>query len=268
MTSLSTSTLRSYRTAVNSYMAFCHRFGFPSPFPTSEPLLAQFAAFLAKRNLSYGSIRVYLSGIRFTQITLGFSDPAFSLPRLEYVLRGIRRASPGHVRPQRLPVTPRILRLLFSMWLQQPSSHDAVMLWAACGTGFFGFLRAGEFTGSAQEKPSLTVNDISVDSHSSPSFVSLHLRHSKTDTFGIGVRIFLGRIDGSNCPVKSLLSYLAVRGGRHQVICSSSKMAPPCLGRSWWRLFTMHWRCRDWMSVSSTAIASGLAQQLLLLPVA
>ena len=114
MTSLSTSTLRSYRTAVNSYTAFCHRFGFPSPFPTSEPLLAQFAAFLAERNLSYGSIQVYLSGIRFTQITLGFPDPAFfSLPRLEYVLRGICRASPGHVRPQRLPVSPQILRLFF-----------------------------------------------------------------------------------------------------------------------------------------------------------
>ena len=194
MTSLSTSTLRSYRTAVNSYTAFCHRFGFPSPFPTSEPLLAQFAAFLAERNLSYGSIQVYLSGIRFTQITLGFPDPAFfSLPRLEYVLRGICRASPGHVRPQRPPVTPQILRLFFFTWSQQPTSQDAVMLWAACCMGFFGFLRAGEFTGSAQKKPSLTVNDISVDSHSSPSFVSLHLRHSKTDKFGIRVRIFLDR---------------------------------------------------------------------------
>ena len=63
MTSLSTSTLHSYRTAVNSYTTFCHRFGFLSPFPTSEPLLAQFAAFLAKRNLSYGSNWVYFSGI-------------------------------------------------------------------------------------------------------------------------------------------------------------------------------------------------------------
>ena len=84
MTSLSTSTLRSYRTAVNSYTAICHRFGFLSSFPTSEPLLTQFATFLAEWNLSYGSIWVYLSGIHFTQITLGFSDPAFSsLPRLE-----------------------------------------------------------------------------------------------------------------------------------------------------------------------------------------
>ena len=45
-------------------------------------------------------------------------------------------------------------------------------------------------------------------------------------------------------------------------------MAPPCLVKSWWRLFAMHWRCRGWTSVSSVAIASRLAQPLLLLPVA
>ena len=77
---------------------------------------------------------------------------------------------------------------------------------------FFGFLCGGMFTGSAQEEPSLTASDVSVDSHSSPSFVSLHLRHSKTDTFGVGVHIFLGHFDGLICPVKWLLSFLAVRG--------------------------------------------------------
>ena len=44
-----------------------------------------------------------------------------------------------------------------------------------------------------------------------------HLFHSiyvtaRLTRFGIGVRIFLGRVDGPICPVKSLLSYLAVRG--------------------------------------------------------
>ena len=78
------------------------------------------------------------------------------------------------------------------------------MLWAACCTGFFGFLQAGEFTGSAQDEPSLTVSDVSVDSHSSPSFVSFHLCHSKSDTFGVGVWIFLGHVDGPSsrcCPI-------------------------------------------------------------------
>ena len=46
----------------------------------------------------------------------------------------------------------------------------------------------------------------------------------------------------------------------------SSRMAPPCLVRSWWRLFNVHWKCRGWTSVRSIAIASGLAQPLLPLP--
>ena len=86
-----------------------------------------------------------------------------------------------------------------------------VVLWAACCTGFFGCFGQG-FTSSAQDEPSLTASDVSVDLHSSPSFVSLHLCHSNTDTFGVGVRISLGRIDGPICPVKLLLSCLAVRG--------------------------------------------------------
>ena len=125
---------------------------------------------------------------------------------------------------------------------------------------FFGFLCGGMFTGSAQEEPSLTASDVSVDSHSSPSFVSLHLHHSKTETFGVGVCIFLGRFDGLICPVKLLLSFLAVRGS---AICSSSMMVPPCRIGDWWRLFTMHWRCMGWTFVSSTTTASGLVQLLL-----
>uniref|UniRef100_A0A1X7VM46 Uncharacterized protein n=1 Tax=Amphimedon queenslandica TaxID=400682 RepID=A0A1X7VM46_AMPQE len=77
-----------------------------------------------------------------------FPDLAF--PQLEYVLRGIRKASPGRIRPQRLPVTPHILGILLGV--------------------------------------------------------------CKKDTFGVGVRIYLGRVQGPICPLKFLLAYLAVRG--------------------------------------------------------
>ena len=93
MTSLSPGTLRSFRTALGSYLSFCHQFGFLSPFPSSESLPSQFSSYLAGRGLS---VRVYLSGVRFAQISHGFPDLALSaFPRLEYVLRGIRKASPG-----------------------------------------------------------------------------------------------------------------------------------------------------------------------------
>ena len=60
----------------------------------------------------------------------------------------------------------------------------------------------------------LSFGDVSIDSHSSPTFISLLLCQSKTDVFGAGVRIYLGRVDGPICFVKSLLSYLAIRGSK------------------------------------------------------
>ena len=70
------------------------------------------------------------------------------------------------------------------------------MLWAACCTGFFGFLWAGEFTcpsRRAYNSDMLSPRDISVDSHEQPTVVSVHLRRSKIDPFGDGVTIYLGR---------------------------------------------------------------------------
>ena len=56
------------------------------------------------------------------------------------------------------------------------------------------------------------MTDISVDSISNPSYVSLFLRRSKTDTFGVGSTIYLGLVSGVICPVEALLAYIVLRG--------------------------------------------------------
>ena len=139
------------------------------------------------------------------------------MPILEYVLRGVRRLPRTTQQHQRLPITPAILHLLRSAWSQVPQEnrHNATMLWAACCTGFFGFLRAGEFTCPSVQafRPDmLSPRDVSVDSHDSPSVVSVRLRRSKADPFGLGVTIHLGKTGQSICPVAALLSYLVLRG--------------------------------------------------------
>ena len=57
----------------------------------------------------------------------------------------------------------------------------------------------------------LAAADIAVDSHVSPSHLSVHLRQTKTDPFGAGVTIHLGATGDSLCPIAAVLGYLAVR---------------------------------------------------------
>ena len=64
-------------------------------------------------------------------------------------------------------------------------NSEHIMLWAACCLGFFGFLRAGEFTVNCAFDPSihLTVQDLQVDAEVNPSSLQVRIKSSKTDPF-------------------------------------------------------------------------------------
>ena len=242
---LTHSSRQCYQSVINSYHRFCEQFSVSTPFPLSHLCLCRFISFLASGGVSHATIKVYLSGLRYAQIVLSF-DPGFSnFPQLELVLRGIRRVSSNR-RRVRLPITPRILVLLFQSWSIPPVSYDTVMLWAACCTGFIGFLRSAEFTSPnvrGDVEPGLSVADVSVDSLSQPSYVALLLRRSKTDTFGMGATVYLGLVDGVICPVKALLAYVAVRGngpGPLFVFQDGSPLTWPALVRAVWSALRSH----------------------------
>lgn len=173
--------------------------------------------------ISANSLSVYLSAVRQLHLQHGFLPPAVgNMPRLQQVLRGIRISqarSPNQsfLQKDRLPITPILLRNIRLSWSGHQLDQDKVMLWAAFTTCFFGFMRSGELciqntAKGFDETTDLTFNDVAVNDYQYPSFLRIHLKTSKTDPFGRGSYIVLGKTGDELCPVVALLQWLVLRG--------------------------------------------------------
>ena len=145
-----------YRSAQRQFIDFCTLDGYVSSngslLPTNAQTLLRFCSHLAGR-LHHSSIKVYFSAIRSLHIDQGFLDPLENCLQLQPLLRGIKRHQ-GSTLPHRQPVTSHLMRFIQRSLDTHNSEH--VML-----LGFFGFLRAGEFTVNSTFDPSihLTVQD-------------------------------------------------------------------------------------------------------------
>lgn len=93
---------------------------------------------------------------------------------------------------------------------------DHCMFWAACTLGYFGFLRAAEFTvpNLARFSPliHLQVTDIAVDAPSSPECMRVKIKASKTDPFRKGADVHIGLGHPPLCAVHAMMTYLSQRG--------------------------------------------------------
>lgn len=202
--------------------------------PTSEDTLCKFAAFLASKKIKHQTIKCYLSGIRFQHIIRHLSDPFLKdMPRLQYVLRGIKKdrsIHPQQSQYKRLPVSPTILLQVHSVLTSSPCTHDTLMLWAAALLCFYGFLRSGEITipSANAYDPTVHLNftDLSFDAPVNPSIIRVNLKASKTDPFRVGVQIYIGKTTGPLCPIAAMLAYLAVRGSVHGLLFHHADGSP------------------------------------------
>ena len=158
--------------------------------PASEETLIRFCAHLAD-TLHHSSIKVYLSAVRSLHVDESLPDPLVGCLQLRRVLRGIKRHQ-GSNQPKRQPITSDLMRVIHRSL--DFSSHNHTMLWAACCIGFFGFLRAGEFTVNAPFDPAihLSVNDIQADSLSNPKSFRILIKCPKTDPFRQGCFVYIG----------------------------------------------------------------------------
>ena len=178
-----------------------------------------FVSHLAKEGLALSSIKVYLSAVRNLHVEAGLHSvwEEQLTPWLQLVLKGIKRArATGLPTPARLPITVEIMRQIKAVLLRDPQKYDNILLWAACCLAFSGFLRCGEFTVPSQtdydKGAHLSVEDIALDSRSSPTVVIVTIKQSKTDPFHQGVDLHLGKTGSEVCPVSAILPFLAIRG--------------------------------------------------------
>ena len=99
------------------------------------------------------------------------------LLRLECALKGVKRAAAvsGVEARVRLPVTPKILKLLRSIWSGNSSEFNSVMSWVACCMCYFIYLRSGEVTVPSLKEydggAHLSEGDVSLDCVKSPKIV-------------------------------------------------------------------------------------------------
>jgi hypothetical protein len=147
---------------------------------------------------------VYWSAVRALHIEQGFPDPLSGCLRLQRVLKGIKRCQ-GSSSEKRLPVTPAILRAIYSHL--DLSQYDDVMFWAACCLAYFGFLRSSEFTVpngvTFSHALHLSVHDIAADQRVAPSTIQVNIKVSKTDPFRQGCILTLGQGRSPLCPVEA-----------------------------------------------------------------
>ena len=216
MLGLAPSTRKVYQSGDARYMHFC-RAAKSTPYPTTEETILLFIAHLHRNRLAHGTIKSYLATVRYGQIGRGLGNPAIhAMPRVEYVLKGVKKATPKSSR-RCLPITPTILLAIKAVWQKDPSLRDARMLWAASCLCFFGFLRSGEIvcpTESSFDRQShLAFADVTVDRRSAPSAIQVRIKASKTDPFRQGVTLHIGVAEGALCPVAAVLTYMVSRGG-------------------------------------------------------
>lgn len=201
------------------FQAFCTRFNVSSPFPLTEHLMCCYASFLADEGLAPQTIKSYLSALRNMQLSLGLPDPRehSALPMLRRVQAGISRCrlKKGATTNVRLPITSHMLRKIKQSLLSS-SDPNRLVLWAIACTAFFGFFRLGELLPASRAAyspaTSLSWGDISVDSHSAPRMVQLHLKQSKYDQAGNGADVVVGVTGADLCPVTAILQYIEARG--------------------------------------------------------
>ena len=112
-----------------------------------------------------------------------------------------------------LPITPPILRKIRELWDMRPSRdvkgcHDAML--------FHSFFWSEKIIVPEQDvfnaRTHLSWGNVAIDNPENPQAIRVYLRHSKTDQFGRGTEVIMGRPGDLLCPVAVVVAFMRARG--------------------------------------------------------
>jgi hypothetical protein len=180
----------SYHSGQKSFLRFCDTFGVAQPLPAAPVDVCMWLASLACRQLTPGTLQAYRWSLHALHTELGLPSIVGSDLQIKRMISGVEKLQgPAGRAPERLPVTPKVLRSIQPL-LQLDSNADHRMLSAAMWTATCGLLRPGEVAveSARSTKRLLRVSSLTVRS-SSPLRYTLHLAESKGDQHRLGVDI-------------------------------------------------------------------------------
>ena len=163
-------------------------------------------------HLRYGTIKIYLAGVRFAYLQAGIPNPLVladksNVQQLHSVLKAVKRIQGLPAKP-RMPITIEVLEKMCCVLHQGVfSPFLECMLLAACTAAFAGFLRCGEFTVRNPQQTYLRMRDVQMGN----DCYILHLPSSKTDPFRRGTDIHIFQTNSTTCPTNAMAVYLQVR---------------------------------------------------------
>ncbi|CAC5381098.1 unnamed protein product [Mytilus coruscus] len=188
------STSGTYRTHLKTYLEFCENYDI-KPVPCTTKTVELYIAFLVDvKNFAFSSIRSYLNIISVLHKSHDKPDPIASCWNVRHLLTGFKREL-GTSQNCKPPVTPELL-LRFKSILNL-ECHNNIVFWAACLTGFYGFLRPNNCLVKGSFDPEINLRKVDVLPCSWGMLVTLKVTktlqfRSKPIEYGNGQR-FVGK---------------------------------------------------------------------------
>ena len=205
-------TKKSYSTGMRQFYSSFSQTGLTPTFPIDEDILINFSVCMA-RSVTHSSIKNYLLAIKHYHSSDGYQLNLSTFFCLQLILRGIKRSQGDNSKTWR-PITLQILNLFYHLLnVKYTNNKDSLMVWVAMTLAFFGFLPIGELTCDSHFNPEchLSFSGLVFMPKSSPRYMLVQLKVSKTDPFRKGQTIVIGKGDSHLCPLSAMLAYLDYR---------------------------------------------------------